>query len=366
MFAGVRKLYEGTFGFLSFLHFKAHAFPGSALLYLEQNLYPAMLKLPAILSDLGIAWIIYKILFELTKKRKPAIIGAAIWLFNPVIWYNSAVWGQYDAVINFLALSSFYLLYKKKLLWSMLLLAASLYIKASLLIFVPAFLVIALRQKYELKKWLIAAGSSLLALGLATFPFSRGEPFGWLYNLYVNKVFVDQLHSITANAFNLWGAVNGIHIAPQLFPESTPLLGLTYQYWGYILFAVFYIPSLWLVYKKQDIKTIVWSLAVASFSSFMLLTNMHERYLYPLFPYFTILLILIPEIFANYAAVSIISLLNMYNFWFVPNIPSIADFMLAKNNLFPRILSGINFLLFLFYYLRFVRYNFGRENAKKH
>jgi len=326
-----------------------------------------MLKLPAELADLGIAYLIYKIVISLIKDkekgRKLALIGAVIFLFNPAVWYNSAVWGQYDSVINFLALLSFYLLVKRKLTSSVLAFAVSIYIKASLLIFAPIFLVIAIRQKYNIKEYLISILFTLLIIGGVTLPFSVGEPFGWLFNLYKNKVFVDQLHSITANAFNLWGAVNGIHAAPQLFPETTPLLGLTYQYWGYIIFTIFYLPALWLVYKKQDTKSVVWALAIAGFSSFMLLTNMHERYLFPLFPYFTILAVTLPELYISYVVTSAISLLNLYNFWFVPFITGLVSFMTANNNLFSRILSGINFLFFLFLYSVFVKFNFAKKSG---
>jgi Gpi18-like mannosyltransferase len=305
---------------------------------------------------------ICKIIKSLVKGEKLGLIGAIIFLFNPVVWYNSAVWGQYDSVINLFALLSLYLLMRKKLTFALLAFALSLYIKASLLIFAPIFLIIAMRQKYSVNKYLTALVVSIIAIAAITLPFSRGEPFSWLFNLYKDRVFVDQLHSITANAYNLWGAVNGIHAAPQLFPESTPFLVLTYQIWSYIIFTIFYIPSLILAFKKQDTKSVVWALAIGAFSSFMLLTNMHERYLYPLFPYFTILVVIVPELFANYAAVSLVSLINMYNFWFVPFILGLAEFMTAKENLASRYLSGINFALFIFFYLRFIRYNFVKKD----
>jgi len=72
-------------------------------------------------------------------------------------------------------------------------------------------------------------------------------------------------------------------------------------------------------------------------------------------------LIMVPELYANFAAVSIINLLNLYNFWFTPFIWSLVGFLEAKDNLFPRILSGIGFALFIFFYMRFVRYNFLRK-----
>lgn len=234
LFAGIRKLYEGVFQLLSYLHFHLSAFPGSWLLYLEQNMYPAFLKLPAILADIGLAALVYYFVKKILGKPKPAFWAAFVWLVNPAVWFNSTVWGQYDAVINFFALLAFYLLYKKRLVFAIFVFAISLYIKASLLIFAPIFVILAIRQNHALKEWLKAIIGTLLIVGLITVPFSSGEPFGWLFHLYKDKVFIDQLHSISANAFNLWGLVNGIHVAPQLYPESSHFLGWTYQYWSYV------------------------------------------------------------------------------------------------------------------------------------
>ncbi|HJY98713.1 MAG TPA: hypothetical protein VJ227_03295 [Patescibacteria group bacterium] len=363
IFAGIRKLYEGIFNALSYLHFQLRVFPGSILLYLEKNFYTALLKLPAILADFGIAWLVYKIVLEITKKKKLARIGAVVWLFNPAVWYNSAVWGQYDAVINFLAMLAFYLLFKKKLLAAFLLLLFSFYIKASLLIFAPVFLLTAIRQKYSIKKWLLAVGVSLAAVGLVTIPFLRGEPFSWLYALYREKVFTDQLHVTTANGFNLWGVIFGVKDSAVQISDSVKFLGVAYKHLSYIIYLIFYLPALWLVYKRQDLKSIAWALAIAAFSSFMLLTNMHERYLYPLFPYFTVLVVAAPQLYANYAGVTLINILNLYNFWWVPFIPGLMDFMQAREGAALRVLSGINLALFLFLYLRFAKYNLVRKKV---
>ena len=103
MFAGIRKVFEFVFNFFWQININVPAFPSIIISYFETNLYPALLKLPAILSDFGIAYLIYK----WTNKKWAGIL----WLVNPIVWYNSAVWGQYDAVINFFALLAFYLLF---------------------------------------------------------------------------------------------------------------------------------------------------------------------------------------------------------------------------------------------------------------
>jgi len=66
-------------------------------------------KLPAILADLATGYLIYKIVDKL-KDRKWALISSAVYLFNPAIWANSALWGQADSLTAFFALLSIYLL----------------------------------------------------------------------------------------------------------------------------------------------------------------------------------------------------------------------------------------------------------------
>lgn len=350
MFAAIRKLFELIFSIFWWINVKIPVFPSIIITYFESNLYPALLKLPGIISDFGIAILIYK-LIKTVKSEKSAILGALMFLFNPVVWYNSSVWGQTDPIINFFALLAFFYLLKRKLIPAIFFLAISFYIKISLAIFIPIFAIVAIMQRYNVREWLKSIGITLMVIGVATLPFSKGEPFGWLLNLYQHNILGQQLQVITANAFNLWAGIAGIHERPQ----SLMLGPLTYQAWGILLFIIAYIPTLISLYKKQDLKTLVWALAIASFGSFMLLTNMHERYLYPLFPVFTILAVLEVKLMPIYWIVSGINLLNLYNFWFMPKIKLIVDFLSLGDRLLPRVLGMVNFGLFVGMYNKFLK-----------
>src|SRR5207253_10476228 len=58
---------------------------------------PLLLKMPAILADLGIAAVLYWAGRRWLGQRA-GVIAAALYLFIPVTWYDSALWGQVDAV----------------------------------------------------------------------------------------------------------------------------------------------------------------------------------------------------------------------------------------------------------------------------
>ncbi|MFC1625074.1 hypothetical protein ACFL15_01740 [Patescibacteria group bacterium] len=350
-FALIRKLFEVVFSFFWFLNVKIPLFPSNFMLFLEKNLYPGLLKLPSIFSDLGIGYLIYKI-FTDEKKEKVGLVASLVYLFNPVVWYNSSIWGQTDAYINFFALLSFYLLLKKKLIPAVLTLVISLYIKVSLAIFIPIFLIIALKQKYKIKKYIYSILTSLVFIGSLAFIFSGGEPFGWLFNLYQKKIFGQQLQIITANAFNIWASITGIHERPH----SLMLGPFSYQFWGLVLFIISYIPVVYLILKKRDIKTVFYSLAICSFSSFMLLTNMHERYLFPFFVYSTIVIFWDRKFIPLYISISLISLLNLYNFWWFPKINFLVNFLSFSDRLMPRILGFISFFIYLIFYKSYLRH----------
>jgi hypothetical protein len=70
---------------------------------------PALLKLPPMLADLGIAALVYALGSRLRGPRV-GLIAAALFLFLPVSWIDSALWGQVDAVGTLLAMGALLLL----------------------------------------------------------------------------------------------------------------------------------------------------------------------------------------------------------------------------------------------------------------
>ena len=56
-----------------------------------------LIKLPPILADVVLAWLVHSLVRELGGSRRAALLGAAFVLVNPVTWFDSAIWGQVDA-----------------------------------------------------------------------------------------------------------------------------------------------------------------------------------------------------------------------------------------------------------------------------
>src|SRR4030043_1420538 len=346
IFALLKRVNDNIFNFFWNINIKIPAFPSDIIFYLEDHLFPALLKLPSIIADFGIAYLIYKSV----RMKKYAKTGALLWLLNPVIWYNSSVWGQTDSIISFFVFLSFYLLFKNKPVLSVLSFAISLYIKASLLIFVPIYILYFLKNKYPLTTYLKSIILSFTLIILLSIPFTDKNPVVWLYYLYQGKVFVQQLQVITANAFNIWATIASIHERPQ----SLMLGPLTYQMWGIIAFIISYLAIAYFTLKSK-VNNIYLSLSMIAISSFMLLTNMHERYLYPFFPFFTVLAVANRKYMKVYIILSLINLLNLYNFWWVPKISIVISFLSFGDRLFPRVLGFLGFFLYIYLFRDFLR-----------
>lgn len=56
------------------------------------------IKYMPILADLALAAVVYVMVQELGASRRRALIAAGVVILNPITWFNSAIWGQADAV----------------------------------------------------------------------------------------------------------------------------------------------------------------------------------------------------------------------------------------------------------------------------
>jgi len=294
-----------------------------------------LVKIPGILADLGIAWLIYKY-----SKRWWL---AAIWLVNPVSWYNSAVWGQTDAVVNFLGLLAVFALLDKKLVRMSIFYSLSILYKPSLVIFAPILGFVALKQKHHLGKWLdsvIAIGVTAAAVSVWFHP--TDNLFSWLFNLYRDRILPGEIGYLTANAFNFWWLVN-----PGRVLDSTLYWNLSARTWGFMIVIVGMVTLLHGLIRKYSDKRFLSVLAVVSLVTFLFLTRVHERYLFPFFPYATLLL-MSPGVALPYIILSLTHLLNLYHLFWAPSIPALEA--LYTHTWFAKILSTINIgvLIYLF------------------
>ncbi len=353
LFAFIAKINQTLFSFFWYLNTHIPLFPSNLIPLLEKNLHIWLVKLPFIGSDLGSGILVY---YLLKKKYKRAAAAAAFFLLNPALIYNSAVWGQTDSLINFLALASLYFLDQKKPSLALFLLLISFLFKFSLTIFLPAFLIYYLKSKPKLSSIILTLTIFLSFSFLLALPFSQStNPLIWLFNISRDRVLAGQGGMLNGNAFNLWAIIYGIDLSLK---ESITLLGLSASQIGKLIFAVFSLPVIIKIYFLPKFKNLIYSYFLISYTAFLFLTNMHERYLYPVFIPFIILLFFHPKIFKtkDYLLLSLIHLLNLFNLWFYPSLPFLKKLLEYKSFSLPRLFALILICFWLNFYIKYLKH----------
>lgn len=311
--------------------------------------FDLLLKLPANIADIISALLI----FTLIKKRlgqKWAMAGFLMYALNPALIFNSSVWGQYDGLSTlFLIISSFLISIKKVPEVAALSFATALVIKPQTIFFAPAFVFLVLLTTKPLK-WFSSLLIFLITILVLYLPFFPTNPVYGLF--YVNRNSADLFNCTTCFAFNFWGIFGNWQNDLQNF-ISIPLV-----FWGVMLLLATLVPILFLKPFALRFKPQYFYLtsAISIMAFFMLLTRMHERYLFPFFPFLLLATIMLKSriLIGFYAFISVVHLLNLYipyayynNLAKVTNLP--VNYLIDNFRIFS-LMSFLCFILLLFYY----------------
>ena len=355
LFAFMAIIKNWLFGFILFLNNAISIFPSLIVPILESKLHIWLVKLPFVLSDIGIGFLIYKIVHQINPQK--AVFASCLFLFNPVLIYNSTNWGQTDSLINLLAILGLYLIFKKKYFLGIFIFLSTFLLKLSLIIYLPIFGLLLLKRITDWKKFILPIVSFFIFLFIIALPFKLDgfSSFQWLWYMYTNRVLTRQGSMLNGNAFNLWAIIFSIDLSKSEFAQ---FIGLSYQFIGRILYIIFLIP-VWFKFLKNKLtlSNLFSALFLSAFGCFIFLTNMHERYLYPIFPLISILFVLSKSIInlKQIIIISLIHFLNLYNLWFYPSIPLLKNILIGSNFIFCRLLSLILIIIYFNYLVKYLK-----------
>ncbi|MEK3875109.1 glycosyltransferase family 39 protein [Paenibacillus sp. FSL M7-0420] len=235
-----------------------------------------LFKLPAILSDLVLGWIIYK--SARTRLGSGLAMGLMmLFLFNPAVLMDSAAWGQADSFFLIFLLLSIMGVVDKRFVRAAVFFAVATLIKPQALIFTPVLLL----AFYHHRAWKQLALGALYGLGIflvlaAPFFWNNGG-FAGLINLY--KSTLSSYPYSTVNAFNLYALTD-----PMWSALDVTWLGIPYRIWGFIFILVAVALAAYYSFNTKDRKDLSKSYFIAMVLItivFVFGTKMHERYLYP-------------------------------------------------------------------------------------
>ena len=268
---GLPAFYDKT-GFCDYPPFNIYLFWifGNLSHAIGEGSLPFLIKLPANLFDIATAYLIFRFLRQ-KFSFKVSLAVMALYAFNPATIYDLAVWGQMDSIYTFFMVASLYSALRSKYELSGGLLALSILTKPQGVILLPVLAYLILRNG----GWQRAL-SSATAFGAIVFlvilPFNWDNPIAFLVDRYAGY---DLYKYTSCNAYNTW-ALFGLWKS-----DIVSHLGLTYQQWGIIAFFPFLAFVMWQLHRKYEPRSVIFAVFLIMFGFFMLMTRMHERYLFP-------------------------------------------------------------------------------------
>ncbi len=241
-----------------------------------------VLKTPAVIADVLSALVIRRLIRYFASERI-AIALAGAYLFNPGIIFSSAIWGQVDSAAACLALLATSLLVGGKTTTSVAVFAAALLVKTQLAPLGPILGVFIVRHfatstvnsspSRQQVRWDVVAASVFAGIASITIAII---PFGLSWLGFVRLLFkgVNKTPYSSANAFNLWGMIQGLWQ-----PDTMRLLGVPASAWGGLLFALSLLGLMAILWRYPDFQTLLLVSGTTLAAGFLFVTRSHERYL---------------------------------------------------------------------------------------
>lgn len=259
-----------------------------------------LIKLLGILPDIALALVI-ALAGRKWLTAKQGLIGAALYLFIPVTWYDSAIWGQVDSLAMLPMLLAVWLIIDRKPEWAFVLFTLAVLTKpqGALIIFIlaPVLLGQILNKELPWKRLATTAGAAFLTFLVICLPWDMesyaprtvaGIPIlGDLFGLAGQYVYnANYFHVLTANAFNIWvlgGRIPLAHIIPDddaiWIGDRYQIFGIPAQFIGTGLFLIVAVTVAIILFKKREPLQVLTGLALLLVAFFVLPTRVHERYL---------------------------------------------------------------------------------------
>ena len=283
----------------------------------------ALIKLPAIFLDLAVAFVLYRLVKGWAAPRgwrraeSMALAAAAIYLFNPVTWYDSALWGQTDAVGALVMLLGVAALMRGNAEGASAMAVVAAMVKPQYgIVMIPlVFVVLVWRHLFDagsaprhrplirgrIGGWLtdnqgpVRLVTSFVVAWVVFFaialPFAMG-PYEYLKVVFGS---VGGYSYLSVNAYNPWallgaGGNQPLAEAGSWSADTVAFLGpLPAAAVGFSLLGLGFAVTLVRIFFRPTRRTILVGVVVLSAAFFVLPTRVHERYLFPVFAFLPLL-----------------------------------------------------------------------------
>jgi Gpi18-like mannosyltransferase len=351
----------GHFNFFRFYFIPSwprHAFPNLALYFpILALLGPAsvattevgrvLLKTPAILGDIFLSTVVY-----FSAKPRWRLAAASFVLFNPAVWFDSAVFGQIDSLYAVFALLAVVSAADRKyrLAWAWIVIAV--FFKIQALAVLPIIAAVHFKGS-GFKKMIIEMIPAAALAALIALPYVLASSFSAIWRSLSGSI--GMYPSVSINAWNPWFLLH--MFSRRWVIDTETVLAVSYRNIGLVAFALAAAAIIYVLPRRPGRAVVLAAASIMVFSFFMLTTEMHERYLYLFLP----IAILVADeswgVALIVAAVSVIVFLDM-------------NFVQIWSPIIDRFVRNTNYwvawsLLLTGLYIEFFVWYIGRARAER-
>lgn len=241
--------------------------------------FTILTRLPAILADVALGYVVYRISSKYIGKNLAAAAGAAL-LFSPLLIVNSSAWGQVDSIFLLPIIGCIYYLQQKRHILASAYWMLALMLKPQALLVAPLIGVVVLFDLFgspgEWKKKLGKTLGCIAAMSAVYLVFAL--PMKGSQNIfYAIRRCLDTAGSYdyaSMNAFNMSALFGGNFIS-----QDAICFGLSFKTWGIIGIGATILAVALLYWKRQERENLLLLSALLLGGIFTFGHLMHERYI---------------------------------------------------------------------------------------
>lgn len=265
---------------------------------LSENTVFAFLKIPGIVSDLFIAWLIFKST-EKSKQKYPLLLSM-FFIFNPATVYVSSVWGQTESVTMLFLLLA---LINKSRPSSIVYFTLGALTKQTALWLAPFYFLFWLKNQTskQITKGLFI---STVIFYFSYLLFGLG-PIGATKN-YLNTLSGSST-VVSDAAWNLW-----YYLLPVGTNDNFQVFGASIRFISISLLVVYLAILLKKLWREKIQENLANYLFIWSCLVFFLQTRVHERHLYPALAFLLVSSLKFAPKIILFIIISIFYYLNLY------------------------------------------------------
>ena len=282
----------------------------------SDNLRAFFYKLPSLVADMAIAYLLFRLL---PFPRKGRTLAALLYLLNPALAYNSVVWGQIESLATLPALLTVFMLIRKRGDLALLFFTLGCLTKQNILPLAP----LVLYGLYELRSsWRRTLFGLILSLGITLIAYapllpSGVNPLSYIPGNYLSAVGGQaHQHLASVNALNLYYGLGLNNIPDSLEVRPLGVISLRTLSLGIALCLA--LGMIWVLVRGGGTRSSRYlrALVLLALGTFMFTTRMHERHSYMSIAYLTLLA---PAFnwrgWGTYLFLSALSFYNVYGVW---------------------------------------------------